>query len=418
MEAREKQYTEGAAYYTMQTQWLPKFLRQNYDWIKTVLKPFIEKKKQDLQEYLEHVVTENYKCDEVGLFLFARMFHIQIGVIVNGVAWTTHFKQDLKQCDFVLGYKGCCQFVLLEKLQPDETLEEGMSLDVIEVPQYSTPVPSPAKPKIQRKPVDLTKATVQRKKQCRNQQCRESHRKKREQNSSTSTQYKLRSSDRKCTTRNSKRAGFYNAGKSVTKAIATSQGVVSVTTVGLQKRKKRSKSYSCYWCSEKFPKHKDLNQHIIDKHPTQGFHCRFCGKNFHSYSGRYKHMMVHIGFKYQCSTCEQVFRYPYELRDHQKVHTNLGKFFCKEKNCKDHSYTTKKALQQHQQVHSDKVFTCDVCQKEFKTKGYLQQHFWIHDKNFLARCGEKCKNPSDRRKHQKDCGKCDARKRKLHAAAS
>ena len=126
MEAREKQYTEGVAYHTMQTQWLPKFLRQNYDWIKMVLKPFIEKKKQDLQEYLEHVITENYKCDEVGLFLFARMFHIQIGVIVNGVAWTTHFKQDLKQCDFVLGYKGCCQFVLLEKLQPDETVEDGM----------------------------------------------------------------------------------------------------------------------------------------------------------------------------------------------------------------------------------------------------------------------------------------------------
>ena len=90
------------------------------------------------------------------------MFHIQIGVIVNGVAWTTHFKQDLKQCDIVLGYKGCCQFVLLEKVQPGETLEEGMSLDVIKVPQDSTPAPILAKPKVQHKPVDLTKATEQR----------------------------------------------------------------------------------------------------------------------------------------------------------------------------------------------------------------------------------------------------------------
>ena len=48
MEAREKQYTEDAAYYTVQTQWLPKFLRQNYDWIKTVFKPFIEKKEARL----------------------------------------------------------------------------------------------------------------------------------------------------------------------------------------------------------------------------------------------------------------------------------------------------------------------------------------------------------------------------------
>ena len=117
MELCEKTNTEGEAYYTMRTQWLPKFLRQNYYWIKTVLKPFVEKKKQNWEEFLEHVVTEDYKCDEVGLFLFARMFHMQIGVIVNGVAWTTHFKQDLNQYDVVLGYKGCCQFVLLEKLE-------------------------------------------------------------------------------------------------------------------------------------------------------------------------------------------------------------------------------------------------------------------------------------------------------------
>ena len=167
------------------------------------------------------------------------MFHMQIGVIVNGVVWTTHFKQNLKQCDVVLGYKGCCQFVLLQKLEPGETVQDDMSLDVTKVPQDSTPAPILAKPKVQRKPIDLSKATAKKKKEKRNQQCRENRRKKKEQNSSTPTQYTLRSSDRKCTTRNSKRAGFYNAGKFVTKAIVTSQGVVSVTTVGLPKRKKR-----------------------------------------------------------------------------------------------------------------------------------------------------------------------------------
>ena len=214
--------TEGVAYYTMQTQWLPKFLWQNYDWVKEVFKPFVERKKQSWEEFLEHVVTEDYKCDEVGLFLFAQMFHIQIGVTVNGVVWTTHFKQDLKQCDIVLRYKGCCQFVLLQKLQPGEAVQDTMSLDVIKVPQDSTPASIQAKPKVQWKPVDLTQDTDKKRKEKRNKQCRESHRKKKEQNSSTPTQYKLRSSDRKCTTRNSQHAGFYNAGKSVTKAIATS----------------------------------------------------------------------------------------------------------------------------------------------------------------------------------------------------
>ena len=89
---------------------------------------FYGKKKQNWEEFLEHVVSEDYKCDEVGLFLFTRMFHMQLGVIVNGVAWTTDFKQDLKQCDVVLGYKGCCQFVLLQKLEPGETVQDDMSM--------------------------------------------------------------------------------------------------------------------------------------------------------------------------------------------------------------------------------------------------------------------------------------------------
>ena len=112
----------------------------------------------------------------------------------------------------------------------------------------------------------------------------------------------------------------------------------------------------------------------------------------------------------------KVFRYPYELRDHTKLHTNLGKFFCKEEGCKDRSYSTKKALQQHKQLHDDKVYTCDVCSKTFATKGYLQQHFTIHDKNFVARCGEKCKNPTAQKIHQKDCKKCAAKQRKFRSA--
>ena len=142
----------------------------------------------------------------------------------------------------MLRYKGCCQFVLLEKLEPGETVQEDISLDVVKAPQNSTPVipvPIRAKPKVQQKAIDLTKETDKKRKARRNQQHRESQRKKKEQNCSTPTQYKLRSSNRKRTTRNSKHAGFYNAGKSVTRAISTSQGVVSVTTVGLPKRKKR-----------------------------------------------------------------------------------------------------------------------------------------------------------------------------------
>ena len=66
---------KGRVNYTMQMQWLQKFLHQNYDWIETVLKPFVEKKEQLWEEFLEHVFGDKYQCDEIRLFLFARISH-------------------------------------------------------------------------------------------------------------------------------------------------------------------------------------------------------------------------------------------------------------------------------------------------------------------------------------------------------
>ena len=422
LEGRGKNDHDRSIYYTMRTTWLQKFLRQNYEWVKKVLMPFVQKKKQVWEEFLEYVGSEQYRCDEVGLFLFARMFHIQIAVVVNELVWTTHCKQDLRQCDIVLGYKGNCEFVLLKDFEPSD---EPLDMDITEIPQDSMLAPTPpapvqsvpVKPKVQRKAVDLTKETDRKKKDKRNQKRREQRKNKKANKVAISGSYELHSKDNTRKTRNSKKAGFYSTGKSVTRAISTKHGALSVVDVTLPKRNKRSKSYTCYWCKKVFPQHKELNQHIMDDHPNDGFHCRYCGQNFKSYSGRYKHIMIHIGFKYQCKTCEKIFRYPYELRDHEKLHTNLVKFYCKEQDCESKSYSTKKALQQHMQVHDDKVFTCDVCQKTFNTKGYLQQHFRIHDKNVVAKCGKKCKNPTARKKHQKDCTPCGAKKRKLHPAS-
>ena len=49
------------------------------------------------------------------------------------------------------------------------------------------------------------------------------------------------------------------------------------------------------------------------------------------------------------------------------------------------------------------MFSLVMCAKRSsKQKDICNNIFQIHDKNFLAHCDEKCRNPSDRRKHQKD----------------
>ena len=77
-------------------------------------------------------------------------YHIEVVVIVNKVVWTTHFKQDLRQCD----YKGHCDFVLLCKLDQSDITEQP---DIKELPQNSILVLTPVKPKVQQSVLDLTK---------------------------------------------------------------------------------------------------------------------------------------------------------------------------------------------------------------------------------------------------------------------
>ena len=396
METQEKEYSSGKTYDTLWTEWLPKFLCNHPDWLDRVCKPFIAAKGQDWEEFKEFMLSPDYKCDEVGLLVFARLYHIHIAIIVNDRVWTTHHEHALDQCSVTLGYRGSCEFVLLKPrmdFPPDQ--------------EIITPKPvEREKPKVQRKPIDLSASTraAKNEKRCQHRQQAKTNKLA----NAVINKYSLRSKKR--TTRNSRNL-IKKPDQSVA-TIDTSKGTLWVKMHGVVKPKKKQRSYTCYWCNGKFPLHKTLNKHIVDEHPQQGFHCRYCGENFKTFSGRYKHLMIHIGYKYKCKTCGDVFRYPYERRDHEKKHTKLGLFPCKEDNC-NKSFTTTKALDQHRQVHTDEKFTCDACQKEFNTKGYLQQHFRVHDKNFVSRCGRKCKNPTDRQKHQKDCTKCLAKKKRF-----
>ena len=325
METQEKEYTEGQSYDTLQTEWLPKFLHNHLDWLGAVCKPFVEAKGQDWDEFKSFIVSPDYKCDQIGLLVFGHMYHIHINVMVNDWVWITHHEHELSQCLVVLGYRGSCDFVLLKPRSdfPPDTEKEQLA-----------PV---EKPKIQKKPIDLSAFTQAKKNEKRRQR-----RKQKQQANAVLSKYGLCSKKR--TTQNSR--NLVKKPDQSIQTINTKKGSIRVKTHGVVKLKKRTQSYSCYWCNGKFPLHKELNKHILEAHPDDGFHCYYCGHNFKSSNGRYKHIMIHIGNKYKCATCGDVFRYPHECRDHEKIHTKLGLFPCKEENC-GKSFTTKKALSQH-----------------------------------------------------------------------
>ena len=150
-----------------------------------VCKPFVEAKGQDWDEFKAFLVSPDYKCDEIGLLVFGRMYYIHIAIIVNDWVWTTHHKYELSQSSVVLGYCGFCDFVLLKPRAdfPPDTEREQL-----------TPV---EKPKIQRKPIDLSAATWAKKNKKRHQR-----RKQKQQVNAVLRKYGLRSKKR--TTPNSR----------------------------------------------------------------------------------------------------------------------------------------------------------------------------------------------------------------------
>ena len=68
----------GQKYETLHEEWLPKFIAEHRARIETVCMPFVDAKGQDWSEFLDFVVAKDYVCDEVGLFLFAQMYHIHV----------------------------------------------------------------------------------------------------------------------------------------------------------------------------------------------------------------------------------------------------------------------------------------------------------------------------------------------------
>ena len=57
-------------------------------------------------DYLSSLVQENAPLDELAFLIFARMFHIHIGIINANGFWSTSVDNDLSCCEIILAFTG------------------------------------------------------------------------------------------------------------------------------------------------------------------------------------------------------------------------------------------------------------------------------------------------------------------------
>ena len=153
-----------------------------------------------------------------------------------------------------------------------------------------------------------------------------------------------------------------------------------------------------------------LSIHMEDKHKGFRFKCSYCPDDFKSINGKLKHICAKHSSsskKFVCTVCSKGFVYKSELDEHMRAHRKSKIFRCTKKGCRK-GFTTKRAQQQHMQVHTEETFPCELCDYVGDTKGYLQQHLRVHNKNFATHCGLVLPNPGNRSRHQKNCVRCQA----------
>ena len=104
---------------------LKDFVMREKQWILDVGKCLFDLKKQNPEAYIKSLSKGDLPVDEVGLFIFAKMYDMHIGVINGMQYWTTRKDTKFKQCNIKLIYVGRLYFIdtIEGELTPDSNLE-------------------------------------------------------------------------------------------------------------------------------------------------------------------------------------------------------------------------------------------------------------------------------------------------------
>ncbi|OXA59888.1 zinc finger protein 26 isoform X2 [Folsomia candida] len=148
-------------------------------------------------------------------------------------------------------------------------------------------------------------------------------------------------------------------------------------------------------CTKRFAAKYSLQMHLLNRHNTDAkpHDCTICDRRFTLKKELDQHVQSHKdGFKpkfHQCANCDLKFITQGDLDSHLEMTHPEESFICSFSSC-EKTFPRKYNLIRHERTHStEKLYHCDVCDKEFGTKNGLQMHLQAHeleDKNKNLSC--------------------------------
>ncbi|XP_063701619.1 zinc finger protein 600-like [Culicoides brevitarsis] len=134
------------------------------------------------------------------------------------------------------------------------------------------------------------------------------------------------------------------------------------------------KNYSCSFCDKKFGMKRILDNHIRNIHSSEKtFQCMKCFKYFKTDAALYNHEIIHKQSNYGCDLCDKKFHYKHNLEVHRLLHSNDRKYSCN--HCSS-TFKTRNYLAKHLKGHfsETKSFLCTHCDFKTTQKRYLSEH--------------------------------------------
>lgn len=115
-----------------------------------------------------------------------------------------------------------------------------------------------------------------------------------------------------------------------------------------------------------------LIYNLSDK--SSSFSCKYCNKIFIHEASRQIHERIHFTCLI-CETCGKQLPNKSQLSVHQRQHTGERPYQCM--NCGS-SFKCLSTLRQHEVVHYEKKYSCEVCLRKFSRPEKVRIHMRVH----------------------------------------
>lgn len=153
----------------------------------------------------------------------------------------------------------------------------------------------------------------------------------------------------------------------------------------------QDRAYECLICGKSYRHKNSLVEHSREHEPKEEFpfECKNCDKKFTRASHFYQHSRQHhsknlknpASSSFSCDACEKTFKTKNSLADHKKIHFGVKDFTCSYPNCRK-TFRLKQALVRHiQAVHLDLTFNCEICNETLKLRKQFQKTYIEHIQN-------------------------------------